>query len=258
MTTIFKVSNDNLKYMHLLAQLSVVALIPFVSFELWYLAVSFFCYLFYFTITQSVMLHRFYGHAMFSFKFKLIEQIFKLITLISLRGSPIAWAYIHRLHHKHTDTAEDPHSPHFMTYKQLGSGDHLGLSSNMNTMMVRKLLTPENIRMSEYYWLYALSVPAAMLVIDINVFYYAWLIPVCIFKVMTQAFNYMNHYEMPGSYVNYSTGPVGKSRNNLILWFFSLGEAWHNNHHALPGEMNFKHQWWELDPSYWIINLVKK
>jgi stearoyl-CoA desaturase (delta-9 desaturase) len=40
-----------------------------------------------------------------------------------------------------------------------------------------------------------------------------------------------------------------ESRNLAWLAPFSLGEAWHNNHHAFPTSAEHGMRWWELDPS---------
>jgi stearoyl-CoA desaturase (delta-9 desaturase) len=37
------------------------------------------------------------------------------------------------------------------------------------------------------------------------------------------------------------------SRNNLWLGIPTLGEAWHNNHHACQSSAIFGFAWWEID-----------
>ena len=41
------------------------------------------------------------------------------------------------------------------------------------------------------------------------------------------------------------------------VWPITLGEAWHNNHHSDPKNSNFSRHWWELDPTYWVIKLIR-
>jgi sn-2 palmitoyl-lipid 9-desaturase len=48
------------------------------------------------------------------------------------------------------------------------------------------------------------------------------------------------------------------SRN---LWWVSLltyGEGWHNNHHAHPSAAQAGYRWWELDPTWWMIQVLQK
>ncbi|HWW95646.1 MAG TPA: acyl-CoA desaturase, partial [Vicinamibacteria bacterium] len=38
----------------------------------------------------------------------------------------------------------------------------------------------------------------------------------------------------------------------------TLGEAWHNNHHAFPTSARHGLRWWQLDPSAWLISLLQR
>jgi len=55
-------------------------------------------------------------------------------------------------------------------------------------------------------------------------------------------------------YRNYETDE--ESRNNLIVGYTSMGEGWHNNHHADPRSARHGHRWWELDITYLTIRLL--
>jgi stearoyl-CoA desaturase (delta-9 desaturase) len=44
-----------------------------------------------------------------------------------------------------------------------------------------------------------------------------------------------------------------ESRNLLWLALPTLGEAWHNNHHAFPTSARHGLRWWQIDPSAWLI-----
>jgi len=52
-------------------------------------------------------------HGTWKFKYKLFDHFFSIVGILMGMGSPIPWAVIHRLHHKFTDTEDDPHSPTF-------------------------------------------------------------------------------------------------------------------------------------------------
>jgi stearoyl-CoA desaturase (delta-9 desaturase) len=71
----------------------------------WYLSLFF----------QTVFLHRYASHQMFTMS-KTWERIFFFCTFLTQGSSflnPRAYAILHRLHHKHSDTEKDPHSPIF-------------------------------------------------------------------------------------------------------------------------------------------------
>src|SRR5262249_21916848 len=43
------------------------------------------------------------------------------------------------------------------------------------------------------------------------------------------------------------------------LWWvalITLGEGWHNNHHAFPRSARHGLRWWEVDVTYWLICLL--
>src|SRR5690606_26229726 len=48
------------------------------------------------------------------------------------------------------------------------------------------------------------------------------------------------------------------SRNNPLLALLTLGEGWHNNHHAYQSSANQGFYWWELDLSYSALWLLSK
>lgn len=57
--------------------------------------------------------HRYIGHRLYEKTIK--DKIIHLVYVIFLgQSSPASLAYIHRLHHKYSDTEKDPHSPKYI------------------------------------------------------------------------------------------------------------------------------------------------
>jgi stearoyl-CoA desaturase (delta-9 desaturase) len=48
-------------------------------------------------------------------------------------------------------------------------------------------------------------------------------------------------------------GAAVQGWNSLLLGTLSMGEGWHNNHHAFPRSARIGIRWWELDPGWWLI-----
>ncbi len=46
------------------------------------------------------------------------------------------------------------------------------------------------------------------------------------------------------------------SRNNLLLALITTGEGWHNNHHHYQSSANQGFRWWEIDVTYYVLNLL--
>jgi stearoyl-CoA desaturase (delta-9 desaturase) len=46
------------------------------------------------------------------------------------------------------------------------------------------------------------------------------------------------------------------SRNNWLLAVFTMGEGWHNNHHAFQSSVRQGFRWWEYDPTFYLLRLM--
>jgi stearoyl-CoA desaturase (delta-9 desaturase) len=86
------------------------------------------------------------------------------------------------------------------------------------------------------YWLYGMLIPA--------------LIAFHTFSLTTS----VNHIEKFG-YKSFKT--TDDSVNCPWIWPLALGEAWHNNHHHDPKSPKYGKQWWEVDPTFWLIKLIR-
>lgn len=200
----------------------------------------------------SMTLHRYYTHKSFEMN-SLLHWVFTSIAIIAGRGSPLGWVYIHRLHHATSDTEKDPHSPHFNKFKIVGFKPTYDESKKINYFIVKELLTKTHINIDKYYMLFILSYIILLGLINLNLIFYLWALPVFAVSVSQLAFNYFAHKH---GYRNFAT--KDHSTNNAYLWPFILGDAWHNNHHSNPAVVTTRIKWWELDPVDFIIRVIKK
>ncbi len=46
------------------------------------------------------------------------------------------------------------------------------------------------------------------------------------------------------------------SRNNWLLALLTMGEGWHNNHHAYQASVRQGFLWWEYDPTYYLLRML--
>lgn len=46
------------------------------------------------------------------------------------------------------------------------------------------------------------------------------------------------------------------SRNSLLTALLTFGEGWHNNHHHYPASAKMGFYWWEIDISYYLLELL--
>ena len=62
------------------------------------------------SISETIGLHRYFSHRSFEVN-KFWHIVLVLMSTLAISGHIVAWASIHRNHHRHSDTEKDPHSP---------------------------------------------------------------------------------------------------------------------------------------------------
>ena len=199
----------------------------------------------------SMMLHRYYSHKSFKLN-SFVKWFFTAFAVLAGRGSPLGWVYIHRIHHATSDTEKDPHSPHNENFNFIGFKP-VQENKKINHFIVKELLTAAHIKIDQYYLLLILGFLALLFLIDYNLIFYAWAIPVFVVSVTQTMFNYFAHMK---GYRNFET--TDRSTNNVYLWPFILGDAWHNNHHANAANISTKVLKYEYDPIGVLINFIKR
>jgi stearoyl-CoA desaturase (delta-9 desaturase) len=202
------------------------------------------------SILNTVMLHRYLSHK----SFKLHKWVEYLLTFLAAGGSntsAIFWVAIHRKHHRYPDKIEDPHSPLntsiFRIYtRTTGSGISIGYATDI-------IRSKFHMWCHNWHWAICLIVIALCYVIDPRSIFYIWLVPNFLAWLNGSSVNGLNHLKV--GYRNHNTND--QSNNLLLTGYLCTGEGWHNNHHNEPARANFGEKWWELDPGWWVIKLIK-
>lgn len=199
-------------------------------------------------------LHRYFSHKSFEFKNNFLKWIFTLLAILSGRGSPLGWTYLHRKHHAYSDTEKDPHSPKYLGYKIFGFGHYKKQEEEpMQIFIVKDMMTAEHLFIHKWYMAIISTFIIVFACINIELFYFVWVLPAFLVQLSQNNFNYFGH---TSGYRNFET--KDNSRNNKWLFPFILGEAWHNNHHANPKGCSTQVTSTEFDPVMYLITMVKK
>lgn len=252
-TLMFSANAKILSNLQLVIILSAVAGLFFFEFTALSVLSSLVFFYLYSILGVSITLHRYYSHKAFEFRFSILKWISTAFALFSLRGSPLGWTYIHRLHHSFSDTEKDPHSPHHLGLKLFFLKDIDPHSRKMNIFLVKDMMNKEQLFINKNYFLFIIVWVAVLLILDPAVLYFLWILPAAIVHLSQAAFNYYAHNS---GYRNNDSRD--KSTNNIFLWPFIMGDAWHNNHHTNAGTVSTKQRLWEIDPASWIIGAIKK
>lgn len=211
--------------------------------------------------------HRFFAHKSFKTS-RPMQFIFAAIGASSTQRGPIWWAAHHRQHHRHADTASDPHSPNDGLL-----WSHLGWFLTKRYFQVDYRLVKDLTRYPELRWLDRFDI-AMPVILAIALFGFGeWLkwikpewqtngwqmlvwgyfISTVVLLHATLLINSLAHKWGKRRY-NTEDG----SRNNFWLALLTLGEGWHNNHHYHASSARQGFYWWEIDISFYLLVLMKK
>jgi fatty-acid desaturase len=185
---------------------------------------------------------------------------------LCLEGSPIFWVSTHRLHHRYSDHPGDPHSPMdglwhaFIAWMWkpkviISSYESRRIAPDLYRDPVYRLL-----HCGHTHWdgilclgiailfrigLFLLFGPV-VLAANLAATFFAFLGPLLV--------NTVSHLRRFG-YESYNCGD--DSRNVWFVAMLSLGEGWHNNHHAFPQSARHGLKPLELDATWIAIRLMQ-
>ncbi|WP_279246834.1 acyl-CoA desaturase [Candidatus Litorirhabdus singularis] len=203
---------------------------------------------------STLALHRYFAHR--SFATSRVFQGFLALCAATAFGDPIGFSGKHRLHHRHTDTDADVHSPTQGAWScWIGSLVDFGYREEE---VLRN--TKDLCRYPELVWLHKHKyVPACIIALALFAYggFTTVAIGLCLGAVsiihLAGAVNYFCHTR--GSR-RFNTSD--DSTNNAIIAVLALGEGWHNNHHYYPSSARAGLYWWEIDAVYWVICLLER
>jgi stearoyl-CoA desaturase (Delta-9 desaturase) len=197
--------------------------------------------------------HRLFSHRAYSTS-RAFQFVLAFLSQSSAQKSVLWWASKHRHHHLHSDTGLDVHSPR-----------HKGLLySHVGWIFDRKHDTPDMakvpdlVRHPELVWLHKYELAPAIILAVVCFLAAGWsglvvgfLWSTVLVYHATFCINSLAHVQGRKRYV---TGD--DSRNNWLLALFTMGEGWHNNHHAFQSSVRQGFKWWEIDPTYYILRAL--
>ena len=216
---------------------------------------------------QSFFYHRYTAHRHF-FMSKNSEKFFYILCFIahgSSYMSPYAYGIMHRLHHIHTDTEKDPHSP---SYHPGFWGTMWQTRNSYHNIFIGKTIVDDKLAKDLPKWETFDKIAHNWLTriawITVYTFFYiafasAWwmylLLPLTIILCTFQG-TMINWGAHTFGYMNY---PMQNTSTNLIpVDILFVGDAYHNNHHKFPGRANNAHRWFEIDTIYHVTCLLEK
>jgi stearoyl-CoA desaturase (delta-9 desaturase) len=192
---------------------------------------------------------------------------------MAAQGPLLYWVACHRRHHQHSDTDDDPHSPHTTpaTFRGRLSGlwhAHVGWMFRHEPeswgRYVPDLLRDElAFALNRRYFVWVgvgLLLPAGLGGLLAGSWMGLWaglcwggLVRAFLVHHATWSINSLCHAFGSAPYET-----DDRSTNNPLCALLTFGEGWHNNHHAFPASARHGLEWWQLDVTYGVIRLFER
>ena len=236
-------------------KLSLLVSLPFISVHigaLFALTISpspfalFMVFLMYFIRMFGITagFHRFFSHKTFKTS-RAFQFILAYLATSSAQMGPIWWASHHRHHHKYTDEIEDPHTPTLKGFFWA----HVGWIMSPSNVPTKEEYVgdlkrfPELRFLDKYHYLAPFSMAVSLFALGeymalnhsqygtngIELLMWGFFVSTVILYHATFTVNSVCHVF---GYRTYDT--KDGSVNNWLVAILTLGEGWHNNHHAFP------------------------
>ncbi len=202
--------------------------------------------------------HRLLTHGGFKTP-KWMERFLTLCGTLAIQSGSLMWVTTHRIHHAHTETEKDPHSPRKGTYWSHIGWILRGTAQNQSEETIKRYapdLLKDNFHVvsTKYYYLTSVVVGAVLFAIG------GWSMVLWGIFLRT-VWGWHSTW-----LVNSATHLWGKrrfetrddSRNNGLIAAITFGEGWHNNHHANPRSAKHGMAWYEIDVNWLQIKFLEK
>lgn len=219
----------------------------------------------------SVGYHRYFSHAAFR-AHPAVRWLMAVCGAMAGQGTVTYWAAVHRRHHEHSDEPGDPHSPHLAgdgfagALRGLWHGHYgwtlsYGLPSAVH--YCPDLLRDKKLCAIQRYYAALVALGLALPTIVGALVTRSWhgalagllwggLVRLFVSSNSTWALNSICHRFGRRTYAT-------KDRSGDVAWLAlpTLGESWHNSHHALPSAARHGRKWWQLDLNYAAIRAME-
>jgi stearoyl-CoA desaturase (Delta-9 desaturase) len=212
--------------------------------------------------------HRYFSHRTYKTN-RFWQFMFGCLGMTAMQKGPLWWAAHHRIHHRESDQPADSHSP----IQRGFVWSHIGwITSRQNLVtdfsQVKDLAKfPELMFLNRFDWLvpalmilamYGLGVALENLlpgsgVNGMQMAVWGFFVSTTVLFHAVSSINSIAHCVGNRRYET-----TDQSRNNWLLAIITMGEGWHNNHHAYCGTVRQGFYWWEIDMTYYILWAMSK
>jgi fatty-acid desaturase len=209
-----------------------------------YIAISYVWWIFLSSVIMSAGYHRYFSHRAFNAPIW-YEYAVLFLGPLSGAGSVLGWVGVHRMHHAHSDTENDPHSPIYQPIWKI-------LTSTFTVPAIKHRHIVDLLKNPRVMWFYRNHkiIRAVTLLLPLLVLPIEWYV---VFFLSPIIYGYLG-FGLLNTLCHSSSGV----KNSWFVNLLTGGEGWHRNHHERPRDWMIGKKWYELDLGAWFIKLIKK
>ena len=243
---------------------------------------SIIAFLIFYTVTGlglTLGYHRMFAHRAFEVH-KRLEHLIAICGYLAIQRGPIFWTAMHRLHHRYSDVpGRDPHTPregllhvHFgwQHYRRNDVWDperYRRFTPDLIHDRLYLFLDDERCDYFTYIGIMIVSFILGGLVGSLGTpgFQFDTHNAICFFVwagllnrvALLHAFGSINSVCHGLGTRPFRTSGEDRSANNVLVALIIFGEGWHNNHHAHQRSARHGLRWYQWDPAWYCIWLLK-
>jgi stearoyl-CoA desaturase (delta-9 desaturase) len=187
-----------------------------------------------------------------------VEYFLTLCGTLSLESGPISWVVTHRIHHAHTDSEGDPHTPRDGRWWAHMGWILRGTAQRHDAETLARY-APDLVKdgfhvwLNKFYWIPMIILGILLLAVGGRpMLMWGIFMRVTLGLHATWLVNSATH--LWGTR-RFSTRD--DSRNSWWVALLTFGEGWHNNHHAHPTAARHGLAWYEIDVNWWGIRTLQ-
>jgi stearoyl-CoA desaturase (delta-9 desaturase) len=209
-------------------------------------------------IAVTLYLHRAQAHRALHLH-PAIAHVFRFWLWLTTGMVTRQWVAVHRKHHAHCETEQDPHSPQVLGLRTVlwrGAELYMAAGKNADDLARYGHGTPDDWIERNLYSRFSWYGVGVMLVLDLLLFgafgLTVWAVQMLWIPLLAAGvINGVGHF---WGYRNFETPDAA---TNIAPWGILIGgEELHNNHHAFPSSARLSMRRWELDLGWLYIRLL--
>jgi stearoyl-CoA desaturase (delta-9 desaturase) len=230
---------------------------------LWYLLLTILYYVVTAQFGFELGFHRYLTHNAFKMN-EWVKRIVLYIGTISGLGQPIFFVCMHRKHHTHADTIDDPHSPNNGLIKSSLYSTYLGHLEQINIFTAKDAMRDPYVVWLDrnFYKIYWFTFVILLLVwwpLAIFGMIYGTVLTIHSFSLLNVVLVHHRDGHDKG-YKNFkrSDNSINRRFMSYALCWYSWGGFLHNNHHAKPNSWHMDMAPGEFDLGKYFVKLIRK